>query len=170
MILLFQGRLVLGEVILGDDRLAEISDSCHGSISMLSVLNTPPPPTHPVNPYRPLFFPSYLVTNLMGADLNNIVKFQRLSDEHVQFLIYQLLRGLKVITCTMVTCCTSYRCWNRLSIVKPLYPRIQKGSNICSLMFCCGSVRSVWQPAGPAVQPWYPDRRADKNGVPLGRG
>lgn len=32
----------------------------------------------------------------MGADLNNIVKFQRLSDEHVQFLIYQLLRGLKV--------------------------------------------------------------------------
>lgn len=33
----------------------------------------------------------------MGADLNNIVKFQRLSDEHVQFLIYQLLRGLKVI-------------------------------------------------------------------------
>ncbi|KAG2469387.1 MK11 kinase, partial [Polypterus senegalus] len=37
----------------------------------------------------------YLVTNLMGADLNNIVKYQRLSDEHVQFLIYQLLRGLK---------------------------------------------------------------------------
>uniref|UniRef100_A0A8C6T8T4 mitogen-activated protein kinase n=1 Tax=Neogobius melanostomus TaxID=47308 RepID=A0A8C6T8T4_9GOBI len=39
----------------------------------------------------------YLVTNLMGADLNNIVKFQRLTDEHVQFLIYQLLRGLKYI-------------------------------------------------------------------------
>lgn len=47
------------------------------------------------------FPPSYLVTNLMGADLNNIVKFQRLSDEHVQFLIYQLLRGLKVITCAL---------------------------------------------------------------------
>uniref|UniRef100_A0A3B4UN96 mitogen-activated protein kinase n=1 Tax=Seriola dumerili TaxID=41447 RepID=A0A3B4UN96_SERDU len=44
----------------------------------------------------------YLVTNLMGADLNNIVKFQRLSDEHVQFLIYQLLRGLKVIYSTMI--------------------------------------------------------------------
>jgi len=43
-----------------------------------------------------LLLSSYLVTNLMGADLNNIVKFQRLSDEHVQFLIYQLLRGLKV--------------------------------------------------------------------------
>lgn len=38
----------------------------------------------------------YLVTTLMGADLNNIVKCQTLSDEHVQFLVYQLLRGLKV--------------------------------------------------------------------------
>ncbi|XP_037016609.2 mitogen-activated protein kinase 11 isoform X5 [Artibeus jamaicensis] len=37
----------------------------------------------------------YLVTTLMGADLNNIVKCQTLSDEHVQFLVYQLLRGLK---------------------------------------------------------------------------
>ena len=32
----------------------------------------------------------------MGADLNNIVKTQRLSDDHVQFLVYQILRGLKV--------------------------------------------------------------------------
>lgn len=39
----------------------------------------------------------YLVTHLMGADLNNITKVQTLSDEHVQFLIYQLLRGLKYI-------------------------------------------------------------------------
>ncbi|XP_024593367.1 mitogen-activated protein kinase 11, partial [Neophocaena asiaeorientalis asiaeorientalis] len=31
----------------------------------------------------------YLVTTLMGADLNNIVKCQALSDEHVQFLVYQ---------------------------------------------------------------------------------
>nr|AAN31641.3 p38 mitogen activated protein kinase [Biomphalaria glabrata] len=39
----------------------------------------------------------YLVTPLMGADLNNILKTQRLSDDHVQFLIYQILRGLKYI-------------------------------------------------------------------------
>jgi len=39
----------------------------------------------------------YLVTPLMGADLNNIMKVQALTDEHVQFLIYQLLRGLKYI-------------------------------------------------------------------------
>lgn len=39
----------------------------------------------------------YLVAPLMGADLNNIMKVQKLSDEHVQFLIYQILRGLKYI-------------------------------------------------------------------------
>ncbi|CAG0888505.1 unnamed protein product [Cyprideis torosa] len=39
----------------------------------------------------------YLVTELMGADLNCIIKTQRLSDDHIQFLIYQLLRGLKYI-------------------------------------------------------------------------
>lgn len=39
----------------------------------------------------------YLVTHLMGADLNNIVKCQKLTDDHVQFLIYQILRGLKVM-------------------------------------------------------------------------
>ncbi|XP_014229498.1 mitogen-activated protein kinase 14A-like isoform X1 [Trichogramma pretiosum] len=39
----------------------------------------------------------YLVTHLMGADLNNIVKTQKLSDDHVQFLVYQILRGLKYI-------------------------------------------------------------------------
>jgi len=38
---------------------------------------------------------SYLVTHLMGADLSNIVKTQKLTDDHVQFLVYQLLRGLK---------------------------------------------------------------------------
>lgn len=39
----------------------------------------------------------YLVTHLMGADLNNIIRTQRLTDDHVQFLVYQMLRGLKYI-------------------------------------------------------------------------
>ena len=39
----------------------------------------------------------YLVTPLMGADLNQIVKTQRLSDDHVQFLVYQILRGMKYV-------------------------------------------------------------------------
>nr|ARJ54259.1 p38 protein [Aurelia aurita] len=39
----------------------------------------------------------YLVTPLMGADLNSVGKVQRLSDDHVQFLVYQVLRGLKYV-------------------------------------------------------------------------
>lgn len=39
----------------------------------------------------------YLVTHLMGADLNNIIRTQKLSDDHVQFLVYQILRGMKYI-------------------------------------------------------------------------
>ena len=31
----------------------------------------------------------YLVTHLMGADLNNIIRTQRLTDDHVKFLVYQ---------------------------------------------------------------------------------
>ena len=34
--------------------------------------------------------------HLMGSDVNNILKQQALTDEHVQFLVYQILRGLKV--------------------------------------------------------------------------
>jgi hypothetical protein len=48
----------------------------------------------------------YLVSPLMGADLNNIIKTQTLSDDHVQFLVYQILRGLKVsgqILCSLAT-------------------------------------------------------------------
>jgi hypothetical protein len=37
-----------------------------------------------------------MVAQLMGADLNSILKCQQLSDDHVKFLIYQILRGLKV--------------------------------------------------------------------------
>ena len=33
----------------------------------------------------------------MGADLNNIIKTQKLSDDHVQFLVYQIIRGIKYV-------------------------------------------------------------------------
>ncbi|XP_023325249.1 mitogen-activated protein kinase 14 [Eurytemora carolleeae] len=39
----------------------------------------------------------YMVTHLMGADLNNIIKTQKLSDDHVQFLVYQIIRGMKYV-------------------------------------------------------------------------
>lgn len=35
----------------------------------------------------------------MGADLSSIVKTQKLTDNHIQFLVYQILRGLKVSVC-----------------------------------------------------------------------
>lgn len=39
----------------------------------------------------------YMVTHLMGADLNNIIRTQSLSDDHVQFLVYQIIRGMKYV-------------------------------------------------------------------------
>ena len=45
----------------------------------------------------PVFVFRYMVTHLMGADLNNIIKTQKLSDDHVQFLVYQIVRGMKYV-------------------------------------------------------------------------
>lgn len=54
---------------------------------------------HPGQPANSLenFQQVYMVTHLMDADLNNIIRTQKLSDDHVQFLVYQILRGLKYI-------------------------------------------------------------------------
>lgn len=39
----------------------------------------------------------YLVNQLMSSDLNKIIKTQKLNDDHVKLLVYQMLRGLKYI-------------------------------------------------------------------------
>ncbi|KAH9496306.1 Mitogen-activated protein kinase 14 [Bulinus truncatus] len=39
----------------------------------------------------------YLVTPLMDTDLSDILKCQALQDDHIKFLLYQILRGLKYI-------------------------------------------------------------------------
>jgi len=52
---------------------------------------------HPGGDTLDQFKQVYMVTHLMGADLNNIIRTQRLSDDHVQFMVYQILRGLKYI-------------------------------------------------------------------------
>lgn len=41
---------------------------------------------------------SYLVMPFMGTDLGKLMKIQRLSEEKVQYLVYQMLKGLKVVT------------------------------------------------------------------------
>jgi len=37
-----------------------------------------------------------MVTEYMQADLRAIIKSQSLTDQHVQFLVYQIVRALKV--------------------------------------------------------------------------
>jgi len=41
----------------------------------------------------------YLVTNLMDVDLNTLIKKNReeLTDDHIQFIVYQIFRGLKFL-------------------------------------------------------------------------
>lgn len=45
---------------------------------------------------------SYLVMPFMGTDLGKLMKLERLSEDRVQFLIYQMLKGLKVNTTTNI--------------------------------------------------------------------
>lgn len=40
---------------------------------------------------------SYLVMPFMGTDLGKLMKIQRLSEEKIQYLVYQMLKGLKVL-------------------------------------------------------------------------
>jgi serine/threonine protein kinase len=48
----------------------------------------------PVNKLNDL----YLVSELMETDLNDLIKSEQdISDEHIQFFLYQILRGLKYI-------------------------------------------------------------------------
>ena len=42
------------------------------------------------------FVCSYLVMPFMGTDLGKLMKMERLTEDRVQFLVYQMLRGLKV--------------------------------------------------------------------------
>lgn len=41
-------------------------------------------------------FHSYLVMPFMGTDLGKLMKHETLSEDRIQFLVYQMLKGLKV--------------------------------------------------------------------------
>lgn len=41
----------------------------------------------------------------MGTDLGKLMKLERLSEDRVQFLVYQMLKGLKVNTTTNTYAC-----------------------------------------------------------------
>lgn len=52
----------------------------------------------PCSPERlcPIVRRSYLVMPFMGTDLGKLMKHEKLSEDRVQFLVYQTLKGLKV--------------------------------------------------------------------------
>lgn len=52
----------------------------------------------PCGPERlcPIVRCSYLVMPFMGTDLGKLMKHEKLSEDRVQFLVYQTLKGLKV--------------------------------------------------------------------------
>ena len=73
------------------------SSSSSSILSSLHPLSSPPPPPLCPLPTSSSYLAlSYLVTELMGSDLHKTVRLQPLTDDHVQFFIYQILRGLKV--------------------------------------------------------------------------
>lgn len=45
---------------------------------------------------------SYLVMPFMGTDLGKLMKHEKLSEDRIQFLVYQMLKGLKVGTSVYV--------------------------------------------------------------------
>lgn len=61
-------------------------------------------PTHNVF----LFPSSYLVMPFMGTDLGKLMKLQRLSEEKIQYLVYQILKGLKVQNSTLFMHCGQF--------------------------------------------------------------
>lgn len=65
---------------------------------------------------------SYLVMPFMGTDLGKVLKLQRLSEEKIQYLVYQMLRGLKVEDSTLVAHCRQLVSWCDCSVDKvPLF-------------------------------------------------
>ncbi len=93
---------------------------------------------------------SYLVMPFMGTDLGKLMKLERLSEDRVQFLVYQMLKGLKVNTATDTHACmlliTSNAClsgvngWKLcLSVLKkykfvPCWVEVADVVCICSLL------------------------------------
>lgn len=53
-------------------------------------------------PHTVLSSLSYLVMPFMGTDLGKLMKMQKLSEEKIQYFVYQMLKGLKVENSTLI--------------------------------------------------------------------
>ncbi|CAM9113862.1 unnamed protein product, partial [Ectocarpus fasciculatus] len=82
--------LVDAKRILRELKLLGHFNAHENIITLIDVMTTPPDTVD--------FDDIYLVTNLMESDLERIINSkQTLTDQHFQFFLYQLLRGLKYV-------------------------------------------------------------------------
>lgn len=65
----------------------------HQSLFFLTKCHLPPPPGGGISGTTC----SYIVQDLMETDLYKLLKSQQLSNDHICYFLYQILRGLKYI-------------------------------------------------------------------------
>lgn len=76
--------------ILRELKLLRHLNSHENIISIFDIMSVPP--------NTPQFDDIYIVTNLMESDLERIIRSkQQLTDQHLQYFLYQILRGLKYV-------------------------------------------------------------------------
>jgi mitogen-activated protein kinase 1/3 len=82
--------LVDAKRILRELKLLRHFSSHENIITILDIVTVPP--------YQESFDDIYIVTNLMESDLERIIRSrQDLTDQHFQYFLYQILRGLKYL-------------------------------------------------------------------------
>jgi len=117
------GNGAFGQVCSATDTESRSSDSCEVRVAIKKLARPFQSQIHAKRTYRELkmlkhmkheniielldcftsastidqFSEVYMVTPLMDLDLNNIIKIQKLTDDQVKFIIYQIMRGLKYI-------------------------------------------------------------------------
>eukprot|EP00906_Rhabdomonas_costata_P001630 RCo002663 len=100
-----EGRVAIKKISIREDNILEVKrlvrEVCllrhfdHENIIGLKDILEPS--------YEGKFEEIYIVSDLMDTDLHQIIRSsQPLSGEHIQFFLYQLLRGLKPIHCARV--------------------------------------------------------------------
>lgn len=76
--------------ILRELKLLRHLNSHENIISIFDIMSVPPNTPH--------FDDIYIVTNLMESDLERIIRSKQvLTDQHLQYFLYQILRGLKYV-------------------------------------------------------------------------
>lgn len=66
---------------------------------------------------------SYLVMPFMGTDLGKLMKHEKLSEDRIQFLVYQMLKGLKVGAAGQVGGLGALGSGTLTAAVSTVYPR-----------------------------------------------